>query len=208
MYIEIHDWKEFEQKVLYFKLNNSLNMNLGSTKDYKVVGIYAIYKDDLCLYVGQSKNLASRIATHLKGKYENATNIYMWDIEKIGFADFRSYTKEIQEQIIIRCEKYLMTVLKPIENLDIDMSYIIYNDDEKPNIKLNSSSCYTIQNDEFDLKITDSYPHLYEELCLRIDWLHFHKKIDDSLHALLREEIDNEDLKYFYGLGVEDEKSI
>lgn len=203
MYIEIHDWKNFDQKVLYFKLNNSLNMNLESTKDYKLAGIYAIYKDDLCLYVGQSRNLASRIATHLKGKYENATNIYMWNIENIGFPDFRSYDKEIQEQIIIRCEKYLMTVLKPIENLDIDMSYIIYNERDKPVFDFEVSSNYTLQLTDFDtLKITDSYPQNTEEIQMSIDYLNSKKVIDDNIHKELEEILNEEAFKYFYTLGV------
>ena len=204
MYIEIHNWKEFEQKVLYFKLNNSFNMNLVSTKDYKIAGIYAIYRDDLCLYVGQSKNLASRLATHLKGKYENCTNIYVWNIEEIGFSEFRTYIKDIQEQIIIRCEKYLMSILKPIENIDIDMSFHL-KDGFKPSFNFSASSCYTIQNDCYDLKVTDSYPHLYQELIIRLESLYTQNIIDNSIHKLLLNELDNQELKYFYDLGVSNE---
>lgn len=205
MYIEIHNWKEFEQKVLYFKLNNSFNMNLVSTKDYKIAGIYAIYRDDLCLYVGQSKNLASRLATHLKGKYENCTNIYVWNIEEIGFSEFRTYIKDIQEQIIIRCEKYLMSILKPIENLDIDMSFHL-KDGFKPSFNFSSSSCYTIQNDCSDLKITDSYPHLYEELIISIDYFHSQEIISQDNYDLLKKELNYNGLMYFYDRGVKNGK--
>lgn len=202
MYIEIHDWKEFEQKVLYYKLNNSFNMNLTSELNHKIAGIYAIYKDDICLYVGQSKNLGSRLATHLKGKYENATNIYVWNIEAIGFSEFRAYKKELCDQILIRCEKYLMSVLKPIENLDIDMSFHL-QDMDKPSFNFSASSCYTIQNDRIDLKITDSYPHLYQELIIRLESLYIGKSIDRSIYDLLKNDLDCDEIKYFYNLGVQ-----
>lgn len=201
MYIEIHDWKEFEQKVLYFKLNNCLNLNTHVELSYKVAGIYAIYKDDVCLYVGQSRNLASRLATHLKGKYENCTNIYAWDIEDIGFSTYREEEKEYQQLILENSEKHLMTVLKPIENLDIDMSFKCPNN-FKPLICMDSSSTYTIQNDSLDLKITDSYPHLYEELVMRIDWFYSEEIISQEHYDLLKKELDRNELKYFYDIEV------
>lgn len=203
MYIEIHDWKQFEQKVLYFKINNSFNMNMTSELNHKIAGIYAIYKDDNCVYVGQSKNLASRIATHLKGKYENVSNVYAWNIESIGFPKFRTYTKEIQEQLLIKSEKYLMTVLKPVENLDIDMDFIIY-DNQKPTFNFDASSCFTIQlTDLEDLRITDSYPYNTEEIKLGIDWLTLSNKIDKSTEQQLESMLEVHALRYFYDLGVE-----
>ncbi len=206
MYIEIHDWKEFEQKVLYYKLNNSFNMNLTSELNHKIAGIYAIYKDDICLYVGQSKNLASRLATHLRGVYDNATNIYAWNIEKLGFPEFRTYKKELHEQILIRCEKYLMSVLKPIQNIDIDMDFHL-KDGFKPSFNFSASSCYTIQNDSLDLKVTDSYPHLYQELIIRLESLYNEKVINKSIHDLLKIDLDKDEMKYFYNLGVQNGKN-
>ena len=41
----------------------------------KTIGVYTIYNDDICVYVGQSKNIASRLATHLSGRYKKATKI-------------------------------------------------------------------------------------------------------------------------------------
>lgn len=202
MYIEIHDWKEFEQKVLYYKLNNSFNMNLISELNYKIAGVYAIYKDDICLYVGQSRNLASRIATHLRGKYENCTNIYVWDIQEIGFKQFRGLIKDIQEQVLIRTEKFFMSKLKPIENLDIDMDY---KDGWKPLVCFESSSNYTIQLVDRDLRITDNYPHNLENLTMSIKYY----KEDDNFNQSCIEEIythlKNQSFNYFYDKGVSNE---
>lgn len=193
MYIEIHDWKEFEQKVLYFKLNNSINMNTDVELSYKMSGIYAIYKDDLCLYVGQSSNLASRVATHLSGKYQTATHIYAWKIEDIGFPDYRTYIKEIKEQILDKSEKYLMSILKPIENIDIDMGYIIY-DSLKPKFNFQKSSNFTFQINESFLQITDSHPYILEEFILKMETENLGKYINEI-----------SPIKDFYLQGVKNE---
>lgn len=93
--------KPREQKHLYFEINRVF--------EERVKGIYSIYKDDICLYVGQSKNLASRIATHLKGKYENCDRVDVFvDIEE---------TDEL-----LKLEKYMIQKLKPIENVLADFT--------------------------------------------------------------------------------------
>lgn len=123
MYIEIHEWQDFEQKTLYFKLNNALNMNINDELNYKITGIYAIFKDDLCLYVGQSKNIASRLATHLKGKYKVATRVEVFDITDIGFSNYKDRSTQSQSKILDNAEQFLMAMLMPIENINIDMSF-------------------------------------------------------------------------------------
>lgn len=169
-------------------------MNTSTEFSYKMAGIYAIYKDDLCLYVGQSKNLASRIATHLCGKYQTCTNIYAWKIEDIGFSDYRTYIKEIQQQILDKSEKYLMSILKPIENLDIDMDYMIY-DSIKPKFNFKKSSNFTFQINDNYLQITDSHPYILEEFILRMEKENLGKYIDEIAP-----------LNDFFLRGVSDEK--
>lgn len=153
MYIEIHDWNNFEQKTLYFKLNNAFNMQKESDINHKIAGIYAIYNNEVCLYIGQSKNIASRLATHLKGKYKTATDIFIWDITELGFDDFYERNKLSQQSILDNSEKYFMTIFKPIENLLIDMDFEII-EDEKPTIYdfqedsgFTSSFCIKIRKD-------------------------------------------------------------
>lgn len=114
MYIEIHNYEEMEQDILYFKLSNALNMDRMVKMNEKLSGIYAIYKDDVCVYVGQSKNLASRLATHLRGKYSMATSIFCWTVDG---------------EKLDNHEKYVMADLKPIENLMIDMDFSFPDDD-------------------------------------------------------------------------------
>ncbi len=68
---------DIDQKELYFKLVEIFN--LESIVRYRYSGVYAIYKNTKCLYIGMSTNFASRIATHLRGKYRKATTIYFWN---------------------------------------------------------------------------------------------------------------------------------
>lgn len=123
MYVELHNYQELDQKVLFFKLKTSLNLDSIDGVDRKVAGVYAIYKDDLCLYVGQSTNIASRLATHIKGKYQEFTKIYVLDIENIGWCDFKDRNKKTQDNILLSVEKYVMSILNPIENINIDHDY-------------------------------------------------------------------------------------
>lgn len=172
MYTEIHEWQEFNQKVLYFKLNNTFNLQVDSELNHKFSGIYAIFKDDICLYVGQSSNLASRIATHLKGKYNLATDIFIWNVENIGFSDFNKRDKNSQKSILDNCEKYIMTKLKPIENIAIDMDFKL-TEDETPIVCFESNSCMTILINKYILLITDSGSEYIEDKNPDIDYLHY-----------------------------------
>jgi hypothetical protein len=201
MYIEIHEWESFTQKQLYFKLNNAFNMNLLSEENHKIAGVYAIYKDDICLYVGQSKNCASRLATHLKGKYETATDIHIWDVNKIGFSDFYDRDIDTQKTILDNCEKWLMTKLKPIENLLIDMSFEL-EDSKTPNICFESNASVTIDMNEFDIKIFDESYYGVEEFIVSVDRLHYEGKITDSVRGIVTETIYSLEPECFYKKGL------
>lgn len=98
-----------EQKELFFDLKSKMNKEYTS-------GWYVIFKEDVCLYVGQSKNLPSRLATHLKGKYETADKILI-------------YQRYDDNDELLNTEKYLINLFKPIENLLVDFSEKIERDD-------------------------------------------------------------------------------
>lgn len=93
--------KERVQKELYFQLKNSFKME--SELDEKEAGIYSIYSGDNCVYVGQSRNITSRLATHLSGKYSECTKINIYLIEDINLLD--------------NTERYAICKLKPIDNI-------------------------------------------------------------------------------------------
>lgn len=95
------------QKELFFKLKTSLCMN--DNYESKIEGLYVIFKDDVCLYVGQSKNIASRLATHLSGAYNTADKILVY----IDYEENYDLTES---------EKWLIQYFKPIENKLIDYS--------------------------------------------------------------------------------------
>ncbi len=109
--------KNEEQKELFFDLDWFFKK--CSEDGEKTKGIYVIYKDDICLYVGQSKNIPSRIATHLIGKYVNSDKILIYtDTE---------YIEDSSEHTLLETEKYLINRLKPIENVLVDFDYVIDN---------------------------------------------------------------------------------
>lgn len=167
MFSFIH--KEREQKQLFFQIDAEFKK---STKD-KTRGIYAIYRDDICLYVGQSNNMASRIATHLSGKYKECTSILV----------YRS--NEEENFILDETEKFVMQQLKPSENIQIDFSYkidmskimeckILYEMDycESENIEYDLKEMYdcVILNSRSDLLIMDSE--------IKADLYHFSNALD------------------------------
>ena len=183
MYIEIHNHLEMSQKVLYFKLNNSFNMEIIKEENLKLAGIYAIFKDGICLYVGQSKNLASRIATHLKGKYENADYVCVWNIEHIGFSNFYYEDTINQSHILDNAEKFIMKELKPIENILIDFNFES-EDDKTPLISFDDFSTYTIKIVDNVLIITDSF-YCWEDLVIQhIEILDLLAKIQNKPYVL------------------------
>ena len=109
--------KNEEQKELFYDLDWFFKK--CSEDGEKTKGVYAIYKDDICLYVGQSKNIPSRIATHLSGKYAN--------VDKILIYVDSEYIDESSENTLTETEKYLINRLKPIENVLVDFSCEIDN---------------------------------------------------------------------------------
>ena len=111
--------RSVDSKELYFKLNNSLQITSYDyqSNTFKFAGLYAIFKDGLCYYVGQSQNLSSRICQHLTGKYINADKVIIYFAVANGFGEFYHETKERRREILEHNEMALMTKLKPIENL-------------------------------------------------------------------------------------------
>lgn len=203
MYIEIHNL-DIKQEALYFKLNSAFSLETIDGLNEKIKGVYAIYKDNICLYVGQSKNIASRIATHLRGKYQEATSIYIWDVRNIGFSNFMERSAESQKSILNNCEQSLMVKLKPIENLLINMDKEIPTD-QQPNICFESFADFTIHNQECYLSITDSSSFIVEGIEVAIDIMNHNSQIDSTLHKNIRKEISDCDVKQFCDLGVKNE---
>ncbi len=108
-------------KHLYFNLNNSLHLaNPMFSPTYKIAGLYAIFKNDICYYVGQSKNVPSRLSTHLNGKYESCDLVKVYFVCEYGFEDFYQRSKESQKAILENNERYLIKELNPIENIMVD----------------------------------------------------------------------------------------
>lgn len=103
--------KNKSQKELYFQLNSCMTIE---RTEKAIKGIYAIYKSDICLYVGQSSNIASRLATHLSGRYKDIDKIYIFE--------------QTDDEDLILNEKYCIQKLKPIENIIVDYDEIINTD--------------------------------------------------------------------------------
>lgn len=114
--------QDLEQKELFYKLSNAFS--LASDAQKKLEGLYAIFRENQCYYVGYSQNMASRLATHIRGKYSSFTHIYIFTPELFdGFMDFYERSAESRKEILMNNEKELMASLKPIENLAIDMDF-------------------------------------------------------------------------------------
>lgn len=122
-----------DSKELYFKLSSSLQ--ICSYEDcsptLKLAGIYAIFKDDTCYYVGQSQNVASRLSQHLSGKYESADKVVVFPATENGFYDFYERSKEIRKSILEANEQAFMQLYKPLENLITPNSDFEIKDREK-----------------------------------------------------------------------------
>ena len=204
MYIEIHNYEECKQDALYYKLNSAFSLDSESGLSEKIKGVYAIYNKDTCLYVGQSKNIASRIATHLRGKYETATDVFMWNVEHIGFSNFMDRQADNKKYILDNCEQYLMGKLKPIDNLLINMDKNIPLD-EQPTICFESNADITMNIMKHSLVITDSYSYLIDEICVSIDYLDYSKQIDHASWVKTRSVISGIEQKGFHQLGIKND---
>jgi len=139
-----HFDKPDDSKELYFKLNASLLLvNFESASSaFKYAGIYAIYKDDVCYYVGQSQNLASRLSQHLTGKYECSTRVDCYMVAENGFSDFYNRAKETRKAILELNEMAFIKKLKPLENLITPPSDF--------DIEEKKSFCCLTDDDEFN----------------------------------------------------------
>ena len=69
--------KDLTSTQIYYKLNSSFQITLieYQSSTLKFAGLYAIFKGDICYYVGQSQNLASRISQHITGKYNSCDRV-------------------------------------------------------------------------------------------------------------------------------------
>lgn len=149
----INYFNSFNQKDLYFKIQNVISYQNG-----RVYGIYAIFKDDLCVYVGQSSNLASRIATHLSGKYKNATRIDL-------FLNGDSCSKER----LLNSERYAINKLEPTDNIIVDYDSCINEDEliddfyncDKSDTCLYSEYSIHVSNKEYLIISKDMIPSIY-----------------------------------------------
>lgn len=187
MFVELVEWNELKQKSLYFKLNNILNLQNTEESSERICGVYAIFNNDNCLYVGQSKNISSRIATHMRGKYNGFKSIHLWDIREIGFGDFEKRSKATQQEVLDNAEKHLMTLLKPIENINIDMDFTLPKE-QTPMFE--SFSTFSISSDGYDLRVTDGYSLLAEEISTGVDYLNACEKIDNEVHKIVKNSIN------------------
>ena len=174
------------QKELYFKISNAISLE---NKEATISGIYAIYKNNVCLYVGQSKNLASRISTHLSGKYKEADFVYIINIKDIGFNDFKQRCEISRKSILDNCEKYFIKILKPIENIIADFS-IKLDDDMNPLFDEYLPYSYILDCREFKhtgeltIQNEDGYAVFY------FDWLSIQFHFKSSKKELLANFID------------------
>lgn len=114
MFDQPEDSKEF-----YFRLNNSFRLagDCLYSSSGSISGIYAIFKKGVCYYVGQSGNVASRLATHLSGKYIECDEVKIFIPEDACFSDFYERDKPSQKAILLNNEQYCINWLKPIENI-------------------------------------------------------------------------------------------
>lgn len=124
-------YKPDDSKGLYFNLSSSFQLSeqMNPNKQHKFAGLYAIFKSEKCYYVGQSQNIASRLATHLYGRYETADRVDVYCITQNGFPNFYGLEKDVRARILEYNEKCLIKNLKPIDNIIAD--YCIEIDENK-----------------------------------------------------------------------------
>jgi hypothetical protein len=151
---------ERESKTLFFKLNNAFHLlDPESSSTYKIAGIYAIYKNGVCHYVGQSKNLPSRLATHLCGKYKDADTVKIYFAGEIGGSydyPFYLWSKVDQSIYLDASEACCIAELEPIENIYIpeisneDEDWIIEPEVESALIEIDETD-FTVYRDPFNI---------------------------------------------------------
>lgn len=165
--------KSIDSKLLYFKLGSSFQIVASDylSDSYKLAGLYSIYKDGICYYVGQSQNIASRISQHISGKYSSCDTINIYAASCAGFEDFYSRNKESRKAILEYNEMILMQKTKPIENLITPGSDFHY-DENKVFSTLNhedfiDDTCANIYIDENSITVSEYIPEIYEIKCFK-----------------------------------------
>lgn len=177
--------ENMEQRELFYTLKTAFALAEETINETKIPAIYSIHKDGICLYVGQSKNVASRLATHIKGAYSKADKIYIYPIVDHGFSGFWDFCDKTQKNVLVNNEIALMNHLKPTENKLCDYSKKIKHDYVADNIldyingEDSSPASFCISMEEDSIVICCGY--IEENYCvLRNEY--FSNVIQDDLH--------------------------
>jgi len=183
-----------DSKQLYFRLKNSFGIFdshlFGSGGS--ISGVYAIFKDGVCYYVGQSSNVASRLATHFSGKYKMFDEVILFIPEDDGFSDFYERDKACQKEILLNNERHCIDWLKPVENILVSDSNKI-NDEylfSRLQAKGSKEACFTILNSYGLISIVCDWDYLYLDYRV-IDPIVRDDQLIDSYRAHRKLEDDN-----------------
>jgi len=141
---------DLNQKQLFYALKSSFSLCDDERLRISTAGVYAIFSDKVCVYVGQSKNLPSRIATHLYGKYKNATTIEVYTMVNNGFSNFNEKLLEHKDYILLQNELALIKLYKPIDNIIVDL-------DAVPNSESVINTIDVFSGDEQDILISINF---------------------------------------------------
>ncbi len=100
----MHEVNAETYRPLYTKLQSIFSKFDGFRE--KKSGVYFIYNDKKeLMYVGQSKNIASRLTTHIRGKYKLANRILIM---------------EVNEYALDSIERFCINNLQPIDNIMVE----------------------------------------------------------------------------------------
>jgi len=116
----------FTKSELQTKLFYQLRSAFDLTETYSggsYPGVYLIYKGDVCVYVGQSKNIPSRLSTHLSGKYKNCDYIKVLSPYSNGFEVYDELVESDKKLILEENEKTLIKKAMPVENIIADYNH-------------------------------------------------------------------------------------
>ena len=113
------DKENTNQKHFYFLLQSVIK-GFYDIDHNKIPAVYAIYNQKKCVYVGQSRNISSRISTHYYNAYDNCTHIAIFlltDLIDDGCSD------EYKKNVLDENELFLMHYLKPCDNIINNSGY-------------------------------------------------------------------------------------
>lgn len=113
-----------DQKELYWQLTSLFKQyNPILLHKNRLAGIYSIHVNDICAYVGQSKNLANRLSTHLSGKYNlDAVEVRVYLFGQEEYKNFYSKNDGFQTRYLELVESMFIQFYKPTENIIADYS--------------------------------------------------------------------------------------